>query len=93
MEEEGLGQPSPVRRKGSHGKRGYPGLGNKARRKFLDGKIHGRVPAAKANTRAANPAEEVEEPLLWAPPPVGCCPIFLRSWWPEAPPAKPDSSF
>lgn len=50
------------------------------------------MPATTANSRAASPAEGAAEPLLWAPPFVGYCPILLRSWWPAAPPAKLDSS-
>ena len=86
--EQGLGQPSPGGAKRSNGKGGIQGPGGRAR----GGEAHSRAPAATANRRVTHPAQGATEPLLWVTSFVGYCPIFLRSWWPLAPPAKLASS-
>lgn len=91
--EAGPAQSSPVRERKVMGRERYPGPGNRARRKFLDGKTHNKVRAATANRKAVNPVKGVAEALPWATSLVGIPAIFLRSWWPVAPPAKLDSSF
>lgn len=84
LEEQVLGQPSSVVGKGREGTQDQ---GSRERGRFPSG-VHSRVPAATVNRRTTNPAKGAAEPLLWAPPFVGYCPILLRSWWPAAPPAK-----
>lgn len=75
------------------GEEGTQGQGRRAVGRFPGGEAHSRVPAATANTRAANPAKGAAEPLLGVQVFVGYCSLLLRSWWPAAPPAKLDSSF
>lgn len=86
--EQGLGQPSPGGGKRSNGNGGIQGPGSRAR----GGEAHSRAPAAMANRRVTHPAQGAAEPLLWVTSFMGSCPIFLRSWWPLAPPAKLASS-
>ena len=86
--EQGLGQPSPGSGKRSNGKGGIQGPGSRAR----GGEAHRRAPAAAANRRVTHPAQGAAEPLPRGMSFMGYCPIFLRSWWLLAPPAKLSSS-